>query len=473
MTALPARIADMTLTELGQGLATKQISSREIVEAYLTRIARADEKLNAYVALYADEALKLAVAADQARAAGLPQGPLAGLPIGLKDLIEIEGRVTTAGSKARKDRLSATTATVVERLLASGMIPLGKTHTVEFAFGGWGTNTTMGTPRNPWDLATHRVPGGSSSGSGVAVASGLAPAALGTDTGGSVRIPAAVNGLIGLKTTVGRVSTHGIVPLSPTLDSVGPMTRSIADAALLLDVLAGPDPRDRLTLAAPIERFAPPRVDDIHGRRIVVADTRDLPPDLHPAVGAAFATAASTFEELGAFVEERRLPEGWGTFLAKTGTIMSVEAYAAHRKLIDDPAQPIGAPIRTRIQGGRSIIAADYAEILWERDSACRRILAWLGPHDALLLPTVPCPAVPVAAVDEAQPLLSTLTRAANYLGFCALNLPAGFSDEGLPVGVQLLARPFAESLLLELGEAFTAATDWHRRRPDLSSLGL
>lgn len=473
MTELPGRIADMTLTELGQGLAEKSLSSREIVESYLERIARGNDRLNAFVAVYAEEALKLASAADQARAAGLPQGPLAGLPIGLKDLIEIEGRITTAGSKAWKDRRSRTTATVVERLLAAGMIPLGKTHTVELAFGGWGTNTTMGTPWNPWDLGTHRVPGGSSSGSGVAVASGLAPAALGTDTGGSVRIPAAVNGLIGLKTTVGRVSTHGIVPLSPTLDSVGPMTRSIADAALLLDALAGPDPCDPLTLAAPVERFTARPRGDIHGRRIVIADVAKLTPHLHPAVRAAYAAAATAFEELGAFVEERPLPADWSELLAKTGTIMTVESYAAHRALVDDPGQPIGPAIRARIQGGRSVLAADYAQILWERASATRRILDWLGPHDALLLPTTPSPAIPVAEVDEAQPLLSTLTRAANYLGFCALNLPAGLSEEGLPVGVQLLARPFTESLLLELGEAFAQATDWHRRRPDLAALGL
>ena len=197
--------------------------------------------------MYAADARLAAEAADKAIRAGHAVGPLHGVPVALKDLVDLEGRVTTGGSKVWAKRVSAVTATLARRLISAGMIVLGKTHTVEFAMGGWGTNTHMGTPWNPWDATVHRTPGGSSSGSGVAVAAGLAPAAIGTDTGGSVRLPASWCGIVGLKVTVGRISTFGVLPLSTTLDTPGPMARSVEDAALLYRVLNGPDPNDPST----------------------------------------------------------------------------------------------------------------------------------------------------------------------------------------------------------------------------------
>src|SRR5499426_3937027 len=207
------------------------------------------ELSHAFIAVYDADARLAAEAADKAIRSGHRIGPLHGVPIALKDLVDLQGRVTTGGSKVWAERVSPSTATLAQRLIAAGMIVLGKTHTVEFAMGSWGTNTHMGTPRNPWDPAVHRTPGGSSSGSGVAVSAGLAPAAIGTDTGGSVRLPASWCGIVGLKVTAGRISTHGVLPLSSTLDTPGPMTRSVEDAALLYRLLNGPDPRDAQTLA--------------------------------------------------------------------------------------------------------------------------------------------------------------------------------------------------------------------------------
>ena len=229
----------LTVEELATLLAQRRVSSVELTDACLARIARHNDALHAFIDVYADAARDAAQAADLARRAGYALGPLHGIPFGLKDLVDIEGRVTTGGSKVWADRVSPSTGSLAHRLVAAGMIVAGKTHTVEFAFGAWGTNQHMGTPRNPWDMTIHRAPGGSSSGSGVAVAARLVPWAIGTDTGGSVRIPSAMCGLTGLKTTVGRIPTDGILPLSETLDSVGPLARSARDAAILFDALCG------------------------------------------------------------------------------------------------------------------------------------------------------------------------------------------------------------------------------------------
>src|SRR5712671_8082434 len=227
---------------LASEITARRLSPVDLVDALLDRIQAKDGKLHAFVEVYRDEARLAAEAADKAIRSGHAIGPLHGVPIALKDLIEIEGRVTTGGSMVWRDRRSAVTATLARKLIAAGLIVLGKTHTVEFAMGGWGTNQHLGTPWNPWDLAVPRTPGGSSSGSGVAVAAGLAPWAIATDTGGSVRLPASWCGLSGLKTTIGRVSTYGVLPLAATLDTPGPIARDVEDAALLLTVLQGADP---------------------------------------------------------------------------------------------------------------------------------------------------------------------------------------------------------------------------------------
>src|SRR5437588_1670062 len=222
-----------TVSELSSAFARRALSPVDVVDVLLGRIEKLNPTLHAFIDVYAADARLAAEAADRAIRSGHAVGPLHGVPIALKDLVDLEGRITTGGSKVWAERVSPVTATLAERLIAAGMIVLGKTHTAELATGSWGTNTHLGTPRNPWDLSGHRTPGGSSSGSGVAVAAGLAPVAIGTDTGGSVRIPAAWNGIVGLKVTAGRISTYGVLPLSFTLDTPGPLARTVEDAALI------------------------------------------------------------------------------------------------------------------------------------------------------------------------------------------------------------------------------------------------
>ena len=455
-----------SLTDLARALARGDLSATEIAEFYLARIERANPKLNAYVTVEAELARNLARASDARRAAGVPLGPLDGLPIALKDLLEIKGHVTTVGSALWRERRSEETAVVVERLLAAGMVILGKTQMVEFAFGGWGANPKLGTPWNPWDLSAHRVPGGSSSGSGVAVAAGLAPCAIGSDTGGSVRIPASLVGITGLKTTGGLISLRGAFPLSSTLDTIGPMTRTADDAALLTAAIAEPELSGRLARTAP--DAARMRLD---GRQIVLLPAQQAPMAVDRAVGAAVDEARRVFESLGARVVERRFPFDIGDLMRRNGQLIAAEAYSVHRAYIEDAALPIGQWVRARMLSGKGIGAADYIDSLAHRRAACEAWIEWMHDADALLTPTLPIVACRVEEVDETATPLATFTRAGNYLNTCGLSLPAGFAPGGLPIGIQLLGKPFDEAKLLSIGHAFQRATDWHRRTPDLGAL--
>jgi aspartyl-tRNA(Asn)/glutamyl-tRNA(Gln) amidotransferase subunit A len=331
----------------------------------------------------------------------------------------------------------------------------------------------MGAPWNPWDLATHRVPGGSSSGTGVAVAARLTPAGIGSDTGGSVRIPAAFNGLVGLKVTFGRIGLSGTIMLSWSLDSIGPMARSVEDCALMLNALAAPDARDPTTLGQPLEDFTlATRPGSIEGMRIAVPDTKQMPNFTHPDVIKAWQTAARTFESLGAVVEAVRLPDWYFDLSRPAGTMISSEAYSLHRDYIEDMSKAIGPGVRARAQAAKMLLPGAYAEeirMMGER----RRIFAdWFRPYDAIVMPTMAVPAIPLSEVDETSPIPGFLTRPANYLGLCSLAMPSGQSD-GLPLGIQIVGKPFAEGDVLRLGKAFQDATDFHRRAPDLSALGL
>ena len=464
-------LAWLGLTELKKMLNEGRLSSVELTDSLLARIAQAEPSLHACVEVYAEAARALAHAADQARSAGLPRSPLHGVPVLLKDLLDIEGRVCTLGSQRNLTRVATETAATVERLLAAGMIPLGKTHMTEFAFGGWGTNQWMGTPRNPWDLATARVPGGSSSGTGVAIAAGYAPVGIGSDTGGSVRIPSAFNGLTGLKVTFGRISLHGTGLLSWTLDSIGPMARNVADCALMLDALAGTDPRDPGTLAQPLERFhREPRA--VRGLRLALPDATQLPAFMDPGVIAAWQAAAKVFESLGMQVITTRLPEWYFDLSVPAGRIIASEAFALHGSYVHDSAVPLGDAVRKRILAAEAFGPGDYADEL-RTMAARRRLMAdWFEDFDAVLLPTVAIPAMPVAQVDEASPIPGYLTRPANYLGLCALAQPSGLV-RGLPASIQIIGKPFAERTVLSLGQAFETATGFAAQRPPLDRLGL
>ncbi|MFI4998582.1 MAG: amidase [Reyranellales bacterium] len=464
---------ELTLTELAKGLAAKKFSSREIVDALLGRIAKADSKLHAFTEVYAKEAKAFADAADKVRAAKFPLGPLHGLPIAYKDLCDIAGRIGTGGSKMFAKRLATETSNTVERLTAAGMVPLGKLHMVEFAFGGWGTNPLMGAPWNPWDLKTHRVPGGSSSGTAVAVAARLIPAGIGSDTGGSVRIPSAFNGLVGLKVTFGRIGLSGTMLLSWTLDSIGPLARSVEDCALLLNALAAPDPRDPPTLGQPLEDFTlATRGGSVEGMRVAMPEASQLPDFMHADVTKAWHAAARTFEDLGAVVETVRLPKWYFDLSRPAGTIIASEAYSLHRDYIDDMKEAIGPGVRARAQTAKTFIAGAYAEEIRRMAERRREFAGWFGTYDAILMPTVAVPAIPLSDVEETSPVPGYLTRPANYLGLCSLALPSGQSG-GLPLGIQIVGKPFAERDVLRLGKAFQDATGFTRLAPNLKKLGL
>ena len=461
-----------SLTNLRAHLRRGDVTSVEIVEACLDRIAALDAHAHAFIEVYREGAMLGAQAADLERQTGLPLGPLHGLPIALKDLLNIAGRQTTAGAKSWLGRKAKRTSTVVERLRAAGMIPLGKTHLVEFAFGGWGRNEPMGAPWNPWDTSTHRVAGGSSSGSAVAVAAGLAPAAIGSDTGGSVRIPSSLCGLTGLKTTYGLISLADVVPLCTTLDSIGPLGRSVDDVALLTAAMAGPDPLDPATLGAPrfdaAAMLAPE--PDARGMRVAVLAQSQFPWPLDDDVMRVFQQTMAALRDLGAVVEEVRVPLDFDALMRGNGQLIAAEGWAIHRAYIEDPALPFDPWVRKRMISGKAISAADYIDELATRKRAADHFAQWMVGRDALLTPTLPITATPIDEVDESTTPLAAFTRAANYLGACALSLPAGMSASGLPIGMQLIGASFAESKLVQLGRAFQRATDWHLRRPNLSA---
>src|SRR6266852_7596701 len=356
-----------TVAELSDAFTKRALSPVDVVDALLARIERMNPALHAFIDVYASDARLAAEAADRAIRSGHAVGPLHGVPVALKDLVDLEGRVTTGGSKVWEKRVSPVTATLARRLVSAGMIVLGKTHTVEFAMGGWGTNTHMGTPRNPWDPTVHRTPGGSSSGSGVAVAAGLAPAAIGTDTSGSVRLPAAWCGIVGLKVTAGRISTYGVLPLSSTLDTPGPLARSVEDAALIFRALNGPDPRDPQTLAwTPVDPLPSLRRGVAGLRLAVLPDAERTGVDKEILV--AYDAAVDALAKLGAQIVRVALPHRLSDYAAATGRIIGAEGYRFVGHLVDDEKLPTDPHVRPRIQIGRGVSARDYLLALTERD---------------------------------------------------------------------------------------------------------
>lgn len=446
--------------ELGAG----RLSPVDLVDALLARIAAKEPKLHAFVEVHAAEARLAAEGADRAIRSSHAVGPLHGIPIALKDLIEIEGRTVTGGSAAWLARKATRTATLARRLVSQGMIVLGKTHTVEFAMGGWGTNTRQGTPWNPWDPNRARTPGGSSSGSGVAVAAGLAPWAIGTDTGGSVRLPASWCGITALKTSVGRISTHGVLPLSPSLDTPGPMTRSVEDAALLYTALRGPDPQDPRTLGLPADEVMAGLKRGVRGLRLARLPERERGAAA-PDVLAAYDASLGVLEGLGAEIVDLDLPRGLADFAELNFRIMAAESYGLLHELVDDPDAPLDPHVRPRIAAGKGIMAHEYLKALADRETMKRAFASTISAVDALLMPTTTTTAVPIEEADQASGP-AHFTRFANYLDLCALALPNGVSADGLPHSLQIVCRTYDEATALRIGWAYQAATEWHLRRP-------
>jgi aspartyl-tRNA(Asn)/glutamyl-tRNA(Gln) amidotransferase subunit A len=459
-------LAQLPVHALAAKLKARSISPVDIVDTCLERIERLDRKQHAFVDVFATEARAAAEAADKAIRSGHAVGPLHGIPVALKDLIELEGRVTTGGSAVWRERRSPHTATLAGKLIGAGMIVIGKTHTVEFAFGGWGTNQHMGTPWNPWDANTQRTPGGSSSGSGVAVAARMVPCAIGTDTGGSVRVPAAWCGITGLKTTIGRISTYGVLPLTPTLDTPGPMTRSVEDAALLLEVMQGADARDPRTLSLrDTDAMASLRrgVKGLRLARMPAAERAGVDAE----VLAAYDRSLEVLAGLGAEIVDLSLPRGFRDYGASSGRIMSAEAYALLSDIVDNNALSVDEAVRPRIRAGAAISAREYLQTLAERERLKAEFGEAIASVDAVLAPVTLTPALPLEAVDQ-NTTPAVFTRWGNFLDLCALAVPSGFSVSGLPLSLQIVCRGGDEATALRIGWAWQEATDWHRRLPPM-----
>ena len=456
-------LVDASAAELARAIGSKTLSPVDAVDALLGRVAQLEPKLQAFTEVFAVDARLAAEGADRAIRAGHAVGPLHGVPVVLKDLIDLEGRITMGGSAAHRARRAERTATIARRLIAQGMIVLGKTHTVEFAYGGWGTNQHLGTPLNPWDPETPRTPGGSSSGTGVAVAARMAPWGIGTDTGGSVRLPASFCGLTGLKVTVGRVSTWGIVPLSTTLDTPGPLARTVEDTALLYEAISGPDPLDPTTRG--IVPDAPwstlnRGVRGLRLGRMPEAEREGVAADML----AAYDAALDLLARQGAEIVDVALPFRFSDCVAMSG-ITNAEAYFVNGALAEDPASQLGDAVRARILAGATVSAQEYLGTLQRRAAMKVAYAAALEGIDALLTPTTECAAVALSEVDEAH-LPSRFTRFGNLLDLCALALPNGFTSAGLPLSLQITCRGYDEAMALRIGQAYQKATDWHRRRP-------
>jgi aspartyl-tRNA(Asn)/glutamyl-tRNA(Gln) amidotransferase subunit A len=425
-----------TFAALERLLEQRRLSSEELVQQCLARIAEENGRLHAFSSVFSEEALADARRLDEERSRGITRGPLHGLPIAVKDLADIKGRLTGFGSRVYATEPARETAIFVERLKEAGLIVIGATHMVEFAFGSWGTNHAMGTPRNPRDPAVHRVPGGSSSGSAVAVAAGLVPAAIGSDTGGSIRIPSSLCGVVGFKPTIGSVPTEGVAPLSPTFDTIGPLAACVNDARLVFAALTGTE----------VPRLPARRM------RVGIVDRAQLEP-IDPHVADAFEDAIDRLSDAFAMRETLPLPLPLSEYQRLSGEIMAFEAYQRLRVLVEDESTPLDPFVRERVRAGREIDAKRYEAALLERQEAIRDFGPILDRFDVILLPTTPLRAVPVEEVDESVFPMSRFTRIGNYLDLCGISIPVPTRDGGLPVGLQALAATGRDADLLAFGE--------------------
>ncbi len=464
-----------TATELARMIRTKAISPVDAVQALLERIAAREGVLRSFITVCGDAALEAARQAEAALAAGGDLGPLHGVPIALKDLFDTAGVKTTGGSKILAERVPAADATVVARLRAAGAIVLGKLNMHEFAYGPEGLNEHYGTPRNPWDAAEHRIPGGSSSGSGVAVAAGLVPAALGSDTGGSIRIPAALCGITGLKPTYGRVSRSGVLPLAWSMDHAGPMARTAADCALLLRPMAGYDPADASTSVLPVPDYAGALTGDVKGLRVGLLRAHFLA-DAAPEVREAVERAARVLEQLGARVDEVALPSVVHV-PAASFAVVATEALAYHAPWLRARPGDYQADVRDRLRLGAFVSGVHYVRGQQVRALVRREVDEALARRDVLLAPTTPLAATVLgraeAAVGDAtvdvRSALIRFTRPFNFSGHPVCSVPCGFTAGGLPVGMQIVGRLFDEATVLRAADAYQRATDWHTHRPPLA----
>jgi aspartyl-tRNA(Asn)/glutamyl-tRNA(Gln) amidotransferase subunit A len=461
--------------DLARMIATKEVSPVEVARAHLDRIAARDSTLKAFITVCAEGALEAARQAEAEVMAGRLRGPLHGVPLALKDLFNTAGIKTTGGSKILAESVPAADAAVVARLRDAGAVLLGKLNMHEFAYGPEGINAHYGDARNPWDSGQTRIAGGSSSGSGVAVAAGLAPLALGSDTGGSIRIPAALCGITGLKPTYGRASRAGVLPLSWSMDHVGPMARSAADCALALRPMAGYDPADATTSVLPVPDYLAALTGDVKGLRVGLL-RRFFLESATPEVRAAVEQAVATLQGLGAVVDDVELPSV-GVVAAASFAIVATEALAYHAEWLRSRAGDYQPDVGERLRMGAFVSGLHYVRAQQARALVRDEVDAVLARRDVLLAPTTPLPATVPGEKDAAlgdgtsdvRSALIRLTRPFNFSGHPACSLPCGFTASGLPIGLQLVGRPFDEATVLRAADAYQRATDWHTRHPVLA----
>jgi len=462
-----ASVSDLALLPLHAASAllhARKVSSAELVRACLERIDRYDKTLGTFITLTADAATEEATRADARLAAGEDSGPLHGIPIALKDLFDTAGVRTTAGSRILADRVPAEDAAAVARLRAAGCVLLGKLNLHEWAFGVTNQNPHFGPTVNPYDAT--RIPGGSSGGSAAALAAGFCYLAPGTDTGGSIRIPAALCGVAGLKPTYGRVSVRGVIPLAWTLDHAGPLARTTTDLALALNAMAGHDALDPLSVDTPTEDYTRDLEKGARGLRALVPANHFFD-DVDREVERAVREAIATLRSLGATIEERPLPMVDRLDFAQS-MIIRADAAAYHSEDVRVRSADIGVDVLERLRNGERVTGVQYAQARHERDLLRYAWTALLGEYDVILTPTTRVPAPPRSGEDAVAMAarLTANTSPFNLTGLPTVSVPCGFTSAGLPIGLQLAAGPWREALLLRAARAYERATKWHERLP-------
>jgi aspartyl-tRNA(Asn)/glutamyl-tRNA(Gln) amidotransferase subunit A len=466
-------VTDWTIASLAAAIRARRISPIEATRECLGRIERLDPRIRAFITVDAAGALERARALEQDAAGGRWHGPLHGVPLAHKDLFRIAPLPTSCGSKTAEYFVTERDATAVTRLAEAGAVTLGKLNMAELAMGPYGDNAHHGDVQNPWRMG--HVSGGSSSGSGAAVAAGLALGALGTDTGGSIRLPAACCGIAGLKPTYGRVSRAGAMALSWSMDHIGPMARTVRDVALMLEVIAGEDGEDATASARAVDDYLRALERPIRGVRVAIAENYYFD-GVAPEVAQAVHEMGAALGRLGARVEPLRLPDPQ-VIHDVSGIVARAESAVVHTRILRERPHELQPAVRARLEVGERVSAHDYLQALRLRARLAREFMAEVfAEADLVLTPATPTPAPPLAevttgdgeAIAARMGRFSRLTRPWNGLGLPVLALPCGFSAAGLPIGAQLAGRPFDEATVLRVGHAYEQATDWHRRRPAL-----
>jgi aspartyl-tRNA(Asn)/glutamyl-tRNA(Gln) amidotransferase subunit A len=453
----------LTLFSALELLRGKKISSQELAEACYRQIERLNQKLNAFITVID---MQDALNAQLPVGNGSSSNALRGIPLAVKDLFDTAGIRTTAGSKFFAENIPPEDAFVVEKLKQAGGLILGKTNTHEIALGVTGNNPHYGTARNPWD--TTRIPGGSSSGSAIAVATGMALGALGTDTGGSIRIPASLCGIVGFKPTFGRVSVRGVFPLSWNLDHVGPLTKCVKDAAVILQVISLYDPMDPSSIKMLAGDYLSHLLDDVTGRKIALG-LGDYMESADPEVLSAVRESVPVFESVGCKVQEVNMDWLREAALANKTMIQS-DGAAVHRDRLREHPEMFGEDIRRRLEDGANTTSTEYILARRTQTEIRKRFEQFFESYDFLITPTTPIPAPTIEGHDAVEQAgrLTRFTAPFNLAGLPALSLPCGFTKEGLPIGLQIISRAWADAKVLNAGYAFEQATEWHNRVPSV-----